>query len=601
MTGLPVASATRARAHARRLALRHPAELGRVVVLHILAAASGLVVPWLLGRLVEDVARGTDTVDRVAVLICAFVVTQAALTGFAMLASARLGEKVLAQLREEFVDDVLALPQSTVERAGTGDLVTRTTRDVDLLSRAVRHAIPETLISAVTIVLTLGGLVLLGPLLALPCLVAVPILWAATRWFLARARDAYLRENASYTRIAAGLSETADGARTVEALRIGARRRARADDDIAAADAAERYTMRLRTVFLPIVDTAYVLPVVTTLVIGGAFHLNGLASLGAVTAATLYVQQLLTPVDTLLFWLNELQLGSAALARLLGVRRPDQPTCDDDATTGPAFPGPSRSAPLVLATPVSAAGDRAGIAAHGVSFGYRDAVDVLRDVDLEVGPGERLAIVGASGAGKSTLGRVLAGVHRPRAGSITVDDVDVGGLPLEQLRTEITLVTQEHHVFRGSLRDNVVLPVPDADDAAVEHALRAVDAWDWAADLGLDARVGSGGTALSPAQAQQLALARLTLADPHTVILDEATSVLDPRSARHVERSLAAVLAGRTVIAIAHRLHTAHDADRIAVMEEGRIVELGSHDDLLRAGGAYAALWNSWHGHPDRP
>ncbi|TDC50584.1 ABC transporter ATP-binding protein [Jiangella ureilytica] len=578
--GLPVASVREVRRHARRLALRHRRELAVAVALHSLGAASGLAGPWLIGRLVEAVSAGVDDVGRVTALICVFVATQAVLTGLAMFVSARLGERVLARLREEFVDGVLALPLGTVEEAGTGDLVTRTTRDVDLLARAVRYAIPDTLISAVTIVLTLGGLVLLGPLLALPCLVAVPILWAATRWYLRRARDGYLRENASYSRLAEGLAETVDGARTVEALRLGGRRAARVDDDIAASSAAEHYTMRLRTVYLPTIDVAFVLPVVATLVVGGLLYLDGMASLAAVTAATLYTQQLLIPVDTLLFWLNEVQIGGAAMARLRGVGR--SPAAASGESRGP------RADAVVAGS--------AAVELRGVSHAYRAGHDVLHDVSLGIAPGERLAVVGPSGAGKSTLGKLIAGIHAPRAGTITVGGVPVGALSLEELRAEVALVTQEHHVFRASLRDNVLLGRPSASDAAVESALRAVDAWSWASSLGLSTAVGTGGVELSPAQAQQLALARLVLADPHTLILDEATSLLDPRAARHLERSLAAVLAGRTVIAIAHRLHTAHDADRIAVMEAGRIVELGSHDELVAAGGAYAALWASWHG-----
>jgi len=218
---------------------------------------------------------------------------------------------------------------------------------------------------------------------------------------------------------------------------------------------------------------------------------------------------------------------------------------------------------------------------------------------MSVAVGERVAMVGPSGAGKSTLGRLLAGVHPPRTGTVTVGDVGLTELPLADLRGHVLLVTQEHHVFVGSLVDNLALAIDEvADDGRLSNALDAVDALDWVKALpdGLDTVVGSGGRSLTPPQAQQLALARLVLADPHTLVLDEATSLIDPRAARHLERSLAAVLQGRTVIAIAHRLFSAHDADRVAVVEDGRISEFGSHDELVERNGSYAALWSSWHG-----
>jgi ABC-type multidrug transport system fused ATPase/permease subunit len=223
---------------------------------------------------------------------------------------------------------------------------------------------------------------------------------------------------------------------------------------------------------------------------------------------------------------------------------------------------------------------------------------VLHGIDLDVRPGERIAMVGPSGAGKSTLGRLLAGIHGPGDGSVTVGGVPLVDLEIDQLRREVALVTQEYHVFVGSVADNLRLAKPSADDDQLRSVLSSIDALDWVITLpdGLDTMVGSGGLILTPAQAQQIALARLVLADPHTLVLDEATSLLDPRAARRLERSLAAVVEGRTVIAIAHRLHTAHDADRVAVMVGGRIVELGSHDELIAKGGSYADLWASWHG-----
>ncbi|WP_067831289.1 ABC transporter ATP-binding protein [Actinomadura kijaniata] len=575
---LPVASAAQVRAYARRLTLRHPRALAGALALHALAAVCGLVAPRLLGELVDGVSRGRAAIDRIGLAIAAFVVAQGVLTWLAHYASARLGERVLADLREEFVDRVLALPLSTVERAGTGDLVSRTSRDVDALATSVRYAVPETLIGAMAVVFTAGALVLTGPLVALPCLVAVPLLWGVMRWYLPRAREGYLRENAAWAEMTDGLAETVHGARTVEAFGLAAARRRRGDADIARTWRAERYTLRLRTVLYPVIEISFVLPVAATLLVGGLLHANGLASLGQVTAATLYVVQINGPIEMLLSWLDELQVGGASLARLLGVGN-----VPPDRVAGEARPDGER------------------LTARGVHYAYRPGHDVLHGVDLALRPGERLAMVGPSGAGKSTLGRLVAGVDGPRAGTVTVGEgaaVPLVELPLEELRGHVALVTQEHHVFRGALRDNLVMARPGATDEEAAAALAAVD-WD---GPGLDARVGSGGETLSPAQAQQLALARLVLADPHTLVLDEATSLLDPRAARRLERSLAAVLDGRTVVAIAHRLHTAHDADRVAVVEDGRITELGTHDALLEANGSYAALWASWHGdhQPDR-
>ena len=572
---LPVATSTEVRTYTIGLLRRYPRELTLSLGLYALAAIAGLVVPRLLGALVQSVQEGTTTayVDAIAAGLTACVLTATVLTWWSRRISLVLGERVFADLREDFLERVVALPLSTVERAGTGDLLSRTTADVDTLGKTVRNAVPEVLIAALTTVLTIAAAFLTSPKVASAMLVAGPVLWFSTRWYLRRAPAGYLRERAAYAQITAGLAETADGARTVEALGRQDARLRQGEAEIAATYAVERYTLRLRMIWFPLVDLSFVLPVVGVVLLGGTLYARGQASLAEVTAVALYVQLLIDPLDRLLGWIDELQVGAASLARLVGIA--DVPA--DRSATG-----------------ASPDGER--LVATDVRFAYLPGRDVLHGLDLAVRPGERLAVVGPSGAGKSTLGRLLAGVNGPRTGSVRLGGVPLLELPLEQLRTEVCLVTQEHHVFVGTLADNLRLARPDATDQAVLAALAAVDADLWVRALpeGLHTAVGAGGLLLSPSQAQQVALARLVLADPHTLVLDEATSLLDPKAARHLERSLAAVVTGRTVVAIAHRLHTASDADRVAVVEDGLISELGSHDELIALGGSYAALWASW-------
>jgi ABC-type multidrug transport system fused ATPase/permease subunit len=575
--GWPVADNHAVLAFFKGLLRERRSEVFWLLLLNAFAAGAALLIPPLLGNLVNTVHAGaTDELpqlDRLAVVIVGVVCVQALLTFLAQRISTIFGQDLLSSAREYVVSTVLRLPLGRVEGASTGDLVTRVTRDVGTMSRSVQFGVPQAIISGLTVGLSVIAMLLNSWLLAVPSLLLIAASTIQVRRYLQRAPKGYITEGSTYSRINTTLTETVEGARTVEALGLSDLRVGAGDDDIEVSAQAERYTMTLRNLLFMIIDVAFNTPRVITLVVGGYGYSRGWVSLGQITAALLYVESLSGPLDRLVGEMDRLQVGIASTSRLLGIAQ-----VPEDRTPGEARP------------------DDSHMVGEDLRFAYREGHDVLHGVSLDLRVGERLAIVGPSGSGKSTLGRLLSGINGPRTGTVQVGHVDLVALPLEVLRTEVALVTQEHHVFVGTVRDNIVLAREDSDDDAVWNALSAVGSRDWVERLpkGLDTMIGSGNQSLTPAQAQQIALARLIIADPHTLVLDEATSLIDPRTARTLEGSMNALLSGRTVVAIAHRLHTAHDADRIAVVIDGKIVELGSHPELVAQDGEYAALWRAW-------
>ncbi|GAA1131416.1 ABC transporter ATP-binding protein [Kribbella jejuensis] len=572
---LPVATPAEVRAAAIRDLGADRRAVAGIILVNGLAAAAGLVAPWLLGRIIDTIRAGDGNVlgavDRLAFGALVFTVVQTVLSWWALKIGYRFGERTAARVRERFLNRTLALPPRSADHLPAGDLIARGSTDASLVASTLRSAVPEVLVAIVHALFLIVAVLVLDPRLGLCGIVCLIGVAAAVRWYVRRARPAYLAVAATGAELADAVAGTEKGARTIELLGLERRRQEVTENAITRARSARLDALWLRTVLFPWADISLALPVVGVLLVGGALYFNELVSLGVVVTATVYLRQLVGPLDTLMLWIEQLQGAGASYARVEGLA--DLPAENH------------------AAAPTRTIGDR--IQVTNAHYSYTGARDVLRGIDLQVQPGERLAIVGTSGAGKSTLARLLAGLDRPHTGSVTIGGTPVAELPPEQLREHVVLITQDHHVFHDTIRDNLLIAKPDASDAELYAALTAVGA-----DVGadgwneLDRQIGDD---LDDASAQQLSLARVVLANPHTLILDEATALLDPKTARRTEQSLAGVLRGRTVIAIAHRLQTAHDADRIAVMEAGQLVELGTHDELVRADGVYGRLWRAWH------
>ena len=493
-----------------------------------------------------------------------------------ILFAARAGERFLDSLRVAAFDKLQALPLGFFERERAGVLVSRLTSDVQALNELVREALVEIFGSALQILLTIVALVFLSPKLALISLVALPILVASSWSFHHGAGRAYhaIRDRVAETFTV--LQEGLAGVRVVQAFRREAktldRYRPRSQAQVSAWRRASFVNIRLFA-FLPLAQAA---ALIVVLLAAASMYRQGEISIGTITAFVLYLIQLFDPIGRFSEWLGEFRQGLAALAKIVGLLQ---------------VPTSIAERPGAVELP------REGVLAlRDVTFGYQEGRPVVRDLTLELRPGEHIALVGATGAGKSTVAKLLTRQYDPQEGRIELGGVDLRDAKLESLHRSIVLLPQEGHLFSGTIADNVRLAHPEATDDEVRSALRRIGALDRFDSLpdGLETDVQTRGVRLSAGERQLVGIARVALADPAVIVLDEATSSLDPATEAAVERALAAVAEGRTVVTIAHRLSTAERADRVAVMEHGRLVEVASHDELVEQGDRYAGLWASW-------
>ncbi|MBY4035840.1 ABC transporter ATP-binding protein [Rhodococcus fascians] len=548
------------------------------LLLGAIAAAMSLVPVYVLGVLVDRVRDGADssTIVGVVVVIAVAAVIGGVVTGFSGYLISTLGEGILASLREAVVRRALRLPVATLERVGKGDLLSRVGDDVAVMAKSIGEVIPQLVGAFLLVCLSMITMLGIDWRLGLAGLVALPMYVLALRWYLPRSAPLYAAERVAMGERAQSFVSSMQGAKTVRAYGLEAEHLGEVDRASAKARDIGVDVFRLFTRFGSRSNRAECVGLSVILLAGFLLVRGDYVTVGETTAAALLFHRLFNPIGTLLFTFDDIQSAGASLARLVGVV--------DIADERPVGDG---------SVPADATLDVVDLR-HSYDGGH----EVLHGVDLRVDAGETVALVGSTGAGKSTIAAIAAGSMASTSGTVRVGGASLDSLGHQGLRRHVAIVSQEVHVFAGPLIDDVLLAAPDAGRDDVEDALRTVGAWGWveALENGLDTAVGEGGHQLTAAQSQQLALARLVLADPAVAVLDEATAEAGSSGARELELAAEAATRGRSTLVVAHRLTQAAAADRVVVLEHGKIVEQGPHDELVAAGGRYAELWEAWQG-----